>query len=159
MWFKFLWNIRRKVDVLSIIIFKETFLRACGSLISGAAPTPINSKINHVANQLIFRITRVQKLSILFLKFKAFLKTIFKQGLAHFLKTRDHTCIIQSRNTAVSSLRGSRGPCPPNECLCPPISVYFVFFLEHTQDFLGPRQLRNQREGAKEPSAPFSQDL
>ena len=30
-------------------------------------------------------------------------------------------------------------------------------FLVHTQDFLGRSQLRNQRQGAKKASAPFSQ--
>ena len=42
---------------------KHTFLTACGSHISGAAPIPINSKVNHVANQLIFEIISVQKFS------------------------------------------------------------------------------------------------
>ena len=130
MWCKFLRNIPQKVDVLSIIICKGTFLKACGSLKSGAAPTHINSKtkMNHVANQLIFKIViSVQKLSILIPKFKDF-KNIFKQGFAHCLKISGHTCIIQSRKTAVPSLREARGPCPPNDCLCPPILVYFVFF-------------------------------
>ena len=41
----------RKVNVWSIIICKETFLKAYGSPRSGAAPDSINSKMNHVTNQ------------------------------------------------------------------------------------------------------------
>ena len=48
------------MNALSIIICRETFLKACGSLRSGAAPTPINSKMNYVANQLILKIISVQ---------------------------------------------------------------------------------------------------
>ena len=65
---------RQKVKVLSIIIFEETFLKACGSLRFGAAPTPINLKMKHLANQFIFRILSVQKFFILVLKFKDFFK-------------------------------------------------------------------------------------
>ena len=50
---------------------KNACLNACGSLRSGAAPTPINSKMNHVANQLNFKLLSVQK-------FKDFLKKVFK---------------------------------------------------------------------------------
>ena len=66
------------MNVWSIISCKETFLKACGLLRSGAAPTPINSKMIRVANQLIFKIINVQKFSILVLKFKDFLKNTFK---------------------------------------------------------------------------------
>ena len=52
----FLQNIRQKLSILSISICKETFLKACGSLRSVEDPTPINAKMNHVANQLIFKI-------------------------------------------------------------------------------------------------------
>ena len=51
----------KKRDVLLIIICKETFLKPCGSISSGAASTPINSKMNHVVNQLLFKIRSVQK--------------------------------------------------------------------------------------------------
>ena len=66
------------MNVLSIIIYKETFLKACSSLRSGSAPTPTNLKVNHVTNQLIFKVISVQKLFILVLKFKHFLKNICK---------------------------------------------------------------------------------
>ena len=36
-----------------IIICKETFLKACGSLRSGTASARVNSKTNHVDNELI----------------------------------------------------------------------------------------------------------
>ena len=49
------------VNVLSIMICKETFLKACGSFRSEASPTPINSNMNHVANQLIFKTISVQR--------------------------------------------------------------------------------------------------
>ena len=61
MWCKFLRNMRQKVNILSNIIRKETFLKACGALRSGAAPTPTNLKMNYVANQIIFWIIGVQK--------------------------------------------------------------------------------------------------
>ena len=69
---------RRKVNVWSIIICKETLLKACELRKPRAATTPINSRMNHVAEQLIFKIIRIQKFSILVLKFKQFLKNIFK---------------------------------------------------------------------------------
>ena len=47
------------MNVWLIIICKETFLKACGSLRSMAAPTPINYKMNCAANQLIFKIVIV----------------------------------------------------------------------------------------------------
>ena len=65
--------------------------------------------MNHVANQLNFKVViSVQKLSILVLKFKGFLKNIFEQGFAHFLKISGHICIIQSRKTAVPLLREAK---------------------------------------------------
>ena len=73
----FLWNVRQKVNVLSITICKETFLKACNSLTSGEAHTPINSKMKHVANQLSFKVM-CSKILFLVLKFKDFLKNIFK---------------------------------------------------------------------------------
>ena len=79
----FLKNIRRKVKVWSIMICKETFLKTCGSLRFGAAPIPMNSKMNHVANQLILKTIHVQKFSILILEFKNFLKNTFRRGFAH----------------------------------------------------------------------------
>ena len=70
--------------------------------------------MNYVANQLIFKIViSVQTSSISILKFKDFLKNIFKQGFVHSLKINGHTCIIQLRKTAVSSLLKARGPSPP----------------------------------------------
>ena len=86
MWCIF-WKYTLKVNVLLIIIWKETFLRACDSLRSGAAPTPINSKMNYVANQLIFKIISVQKFSILVLKFTDFLKNTFDRALLIFEKS------------------------------------------------------------------------
>ena len=71
------------MHVFFSIICIETFLKACGSLKSGAAPTPTKAKMNYAANQLIFKITNVQKLSIFVLKFKHFLQKIFK----HFEKS------------------------------------------------------------------------
>ena len=56
--------------------------------------------------------------------------------------------MIQSRNTAMPLLRGAVSRGFGLLCCC--------FFRAH-KIFLGRRQLRNQREGAKEPSAPFSQ--
>ena len=44
---------------------KGTFLKACGLVRSGAVPTPINSKMNHVANQFAFKILSIQKFSII----------------------------------------------------------------------------------------------
>ena len=61
------------MNVLSIVICKQKFLKACGSLRSGAVHTPSNLKINHVANQLIFKIISVRKFFILMLKFEDFL--------------------------------------------------------------------------------------
>ena len=46
--------------------------------------TFINSKMNRVANQLIFKILSVQKLFILVQRFKHFLNNIFELGFAHF---------------------------------------------------------------------------
>ena len=60
---------------------KPTFLTACGSHISGAAPIPINLKMNHVANQLIFEIISVQKFSTIGLKFKDFFKNTLNGAL------------------------------------------------------------------------------
>ena len=77
-------NIRRKENVWLIIICKQTFLKACGSLRSRADPISVNSKMNHVANQLILKIICVQKFSILVLKFEDFPKNMFKWGFAHF---------------------------------------------------------------------------
>ena len=69
------------------MICKETFLKACGSLRSGASPTPINSNMNHVANQLIFKTISVQKiLSFSPKNLETFSKKNFKYGFAHFLK-------------------------------------------------------------------------
>ena len=51
--------------------------------------------MNHVANQLIFLIISVQKFFILVLKFKDFLKNIFKQSFARFLKIWGDTGITQ----------------------------------------------------------------
>ena len=62
----------------------EKTLKACVSLKSGTAPTPINSKMNHVANQLIFKSVSVWKFFVLVLKFKDFVKITFKWGFAHF---------------------------------------------------------------------------
>ena len=42
--------------------------------------------MNHVANQLIFKVISGQNFFILILKFEDFLKNIFKQGFAHFKK-------------------------------------------------------------------------
>ena len=71
------------MNVLSIIICKETTLKACGSFKSGKAPIPINSRMSNVANQqLIFKISCLQKFSILVLNFKDFLKNTFKWGFA-----------------------------------------------------------------------------
>ena len=42
------------------------------------SPTPINSKMIHVSNQLILKILSVQKFFISVLKFKDFLKNILK---------------------------------------------------------------------------------
>ena len=57
---------------------QRNILKTWGSHRSGAAPTPTNLKMNHVANQLIPKILSVQKFSILVLKFKDFLKNMFK---------------------------------------------------------------------------------
>ena len=47
-------NIRRKVNVSSIVISKETFSKACDSLRSRAASILSTQKMNYGANQLIF---------------------------------------------------------------------------------------------------------
>ena len=51
--------------------------------------------MNHVAHQLIFKVISGQHFFILVLKFKDFLKKIFKQGFAHFLKIWSQTRITQ----------------------------------------------------------------
>ena len=58
-------------------LLREIF-KGCGLLRSGAAPIAINSKMHHVANQLIFKTISVQKFSILVLKFNVFLNDILK---------------------------------------------------------------------------------
>ena len=86
MWCNFLliYDEKSKFDRSSLIC-KETFLKACGSLRSGAALTFSTQKMNHVAYQLIFEIISAQKFSILVLKFKDFLKNNSKCGFAQFL--------------------------------------------------------------------------
>ena len=44
-------NLRQKVNVWSIIICEERFLKACASLRSRSAPTLSTQKMNHVAYQ------------------------------------------------------------------------------------------------------------
>ena len=96
-----------------------------------ATPTLINSKLNHVANQLVFKITSVQNLV---LKFKNFLTKYFKQDFVH-LKIRAHTFIIQSRKTASSCRRyGGQGAVPLTTAYPPDFGL--LCFLEHAQDFL-----------------------
>ena len=74
------------MNVWSIIIFKETFLKAYGSFKSGEAPTPINSRMNHAANkQLIFKMSSLQKFAILVLNFKDFLIDTL-MGLRRFFR-------------------------------------------------------------------------
>ena len=51
------YTVPRKVGILSIITCKEKFLKACGSLKSGAVRIPTNSNMNHVADQIIYKIT------------------------------------------------------------------------------------------------------
>ena len=76
------------MNVLWIMICKERLIKACGLFRSGASHTPINSNMNHVANQLIFKTISVQKiLSFSPKNLKTFSKKIFKYGFAHFLKT------------------------------------------------------------------------
>ena len=55
---------------------KHAFLKAYDALIFEAASTPVNSKMNHIANKLILKIMSVQKFSILVQKF--ILQNIFK---------------------------------------------------------------------------------
>ena len=55
-----------------------------------------NLKMNHVANQLIFKVISGQNFFILVLKFDDFPKNIFKQSFAHFLKIWGHTRIAQN---------------------------------------------------------------
>ena len=52
--------------------------------------------MNHVANQLIFKVISGQNFFILVLKFDDFPKSIFKQSFAHFLKIWGHTRIAQN---------------------------------------------------------------
>ena len=63
---------------------KHTFLTACGSHVSGRVPIPINLKMNHVANQLIFEIISVHKFSIVGLKFKDFSNILLNGALPIF---------------------------------------------------------------------------
>ena len=94
--------------------------------------------MNHVAKQHIFKITSVQKLSILVLKFKDFLKKIFNQGFEHFLKIRCHRLLVQySHGTQQCRRYGGPGGCAPSRLLVPPNFGLLCFFLEHTQGFLG----------------------
>ena len=44
---------------------KGTLLKACGLVRSWAVPTPINSKMNHVGNQFVFKIISIQRFSII----------------------------------------------------------------------------------------------
>ena len=79
------------MNVWSIIICKEAFLKAYGSLRSTLInsknePTLSTQKMNHVANHLILKIISVQKFSTLVLKFKDFLKNTFKWGFVHILR-------------------------------------------------------------------------
>ena len=46
---------------------QRNIFKACSSFKSRVAPTPLNSKMNHFANQLIFKIRSRQKFSILVL--------------------------------------------------------------------------------------------
>ena len=49
-----------KSECLMIIICKETSLKGCGSLRSGNATTRVNSKMDHVDNQIILKLPNVQ---------------------------------------------------------------------------------------------------
>ena len=63
---------------------RNIFFKAYGSLKSGKTPTPINSRIKHVANQPIFKISSVQKFSILVLNLKIFSKILLNEALLIF---------------------------------------------------------------------------
>ena len=60
----------------------------------------------------------------------------------------EHSSAVAKRN------QGGRAPLAT---ACAPRFWFTLFFLEHTQDFLGRRRLCNQRQVAKEPSTSFSQ--
>ena len=110
--------------------------------------------MNHIANQLIFKIViSVQKLSILVLNFKNFLKNIFKQGFPHFFKSSGHTKTVMENSSAVA--KGSQGGRAPQMTACAlTISVYFACFRSHSRFF---SSLTVAQPEEKELSAPFSQ--
>ena len=64
--------------------FAKKHLQAYGLIRSEAIPTPISSKTNQVANQLIFHITSAQKISKFVLKFKDFLKILLNGIYQYF---------------------------------------------------------------------------
>ena len=62
-------------------IRKETFSKVCGSLGLRPATTPINSKTNHAAYQLILKSRTVQQFAVSVLRFKTFSKNF--GGIVH----------------------------------------------------------------------------